>query len=342
MTPYDPSLIVTADNWRDVVQWAISAGHPAASVHCMSAPQLANLYHEQGARATVREACARAVVATLELMGDGPIDEELVRYLARDEINKHGGITTKLEVSSPRGTVAIEGLQHYKTGNVIKKIARGHAVMMVGPAGSGKTTICENSAKAINLPYYITSVVNDTHELIGFTDGHGRYHGTPFRSAFEHGGVWCGDEIDAWDAAALLVANSALANGLCTFPDLDQPLRRHADFRVVCTANTFGTGADRVYVGRNELDAASLDRFAVVEIDYDLELERMFANGSDKWLEHVWSVRKKVNDKKIRHVVSSRAIRFGAEALADGDEWDDVCNAYLFKGMSSADRSKVS
>ena len=26
------------------------------------------------------------------------------------------------------------------------------------------------------------------------------------------------DEIDAWDVAALLAANSALANGFCTFP----------------------------------------------------------------------------------------------------------------------------
>lgn len=312
MIPYNPSLIVTADNWQAVVQWAIAAGHPAAQVHTMTAAQLANLYHAQ-AETDSRTIAARAIVATMHAMSQ-PVRQPLA---------------------------PVPGLQHYKSEHVTRVIRRGHPVMMVGPAGCGKTTIAESAATAVQLPFYITSVVNDTHELLGFIDGYGRYHVTPFRTAYENGGVWCADEIDAWDAAALLVANSALANGLCTFPDLDKPLRRHADFRMVATANTFGTGADRVYVGRNELDAASLDRFAVIDIDYDLELERMFANGSDCWLEHVWKVRKAVIAKRIRHVVSSRAIRFGAEALADGDEWSDVEAAYLIKGMSAADRSKV-
>jgi cobaltochelatase CobS len=247
----------------------------------------------------------------------------------------------QLVVTSPRGSVALSGLSHYMTARVIKTVARGHAVMQVGPAGCGKTMIAEQAATALGLPFYLTSTCNETHELMGFVDGYGRYHRTAYRNAFEHGGVWCADEIDAWDASALLVANSGLANGLAQFPDSEAPIRRHADFRAVATANTFGIGADRVYVGRNELDAASLDRFAVIEVGYDLSLERMFAGSQDAWLERVWDVRRVVQDKKIRHVVSTRAIRFGAEALADGDDWGDVEAAYLFKGMSSADRSKI-
>ncbi len=237
--------------------------------------------------------------------------------------------------------VASSALTHYATPAVLRAIGRGHPVMMVGPAGCGKTTIAEHVANALSLGFFITSAVNDTHELMGFVDGYGKYHITAFRHAYQFGGLWCADEIDAWDANALLVANSAIANGRATFPDCETPIGRHADFRICATANTFGTGADRVYVGRTELDAASLDRFAVIAVDYDLTLERFLARGSDRWLEHVWDIRQKVIAKKIRHVVSSRAIAMGAAALLDGEDWDDVCQYYLIKGMSASDRSKV-
>jgi cobaltochelatase CobS len=38
---------------------------------------------------------------------------------------------------------------------------------------------------------------------------------------------------------------------------------------IVATANTFGTGADRVYVGSLQIDGATLDRFAFLEWPYD-------------------------------------------------------------------------
>lgn len=169
----------------------------------------------------------------------------------------------------------------------------------------------------------------------------GKYHTTPFRKAFEYGGVWVADEIDAWDASAMLAANSALANGYSTFPDVETPILKHPDFRMIATANTFGSGADRVYVGRNELDAATLDRFAVVEINYDLTLEQMFSRKNSNWLNYVWQIRKKIEEKKIRHVVSSRAISMGATALEAGLKWDEVKEIYLLKGMSENDRKKL-
>jgi hypothetical protein len=46
---------------------------------------------------------------------------------------------------------------------------------------------------------------------------------------------------------------------------------------VCAAANTYGTGADALYVGRNQLDAATLDRFYVVEMDYDRKLEAKLA-----------------------------------------------------------------
>lgn len=341
--PYNPDMIVTDDTRHLAIAFLINAGHHAAELNVMSAVALANLYHEVGGGPSATQRMgAEILLSVLRALPQGTgsgLDADAVRQIVRQEIDASPG--RKLTVTGPRGSVTIDGPTHYRTELVIKVAALGHAILLVGPAGCGKTTIGEHVAKALQLPFYITSTINDTHELMGFVDGHGKYHETPFRIAFERGGLWIADEIDAWDASALLAANSALANGYANFPDSSERVCRHADFRMVATANTFGTGADRVYVGRNELDAASLDRFATIEVDYDLTLERMFAGSADSWLEHVWSVRKVVQDKRIRHVVSSRAIAMGAAALSVGITWDDCEELYLYKGMSAKDRSKV-
>ena len=78
-----------------------------------------------------------------------------------------------------------------------------------------------------------------------------------------------------------------------------------------------------------------------MEIDYDLQLERHLCNGREDWLDYVWQVRKSVQAKKIRHVVSTRAISMGSAALNAGLTRGDVENLYLFKGMSEVDRGKV-
>ena len=316
--PYDPNLIVTFDNRGEVMRDLRMRDWPMHVVSAASIVDLANMYHAGRlgySAADVMRATSDAVATILQHMG---------------------------RMAQPVAPVpAAPPLSHYRTPLVIQIASLGHAIMLVGPAGCGKTTIGEHVAAALDLQFYITNAINDTHELMGFVDGYGKYHSTPFRIAFERGGVWIADEIDAWDGSVLLAANSALANGFASFPDSQKPVVRHPDFRMVATANTFGSGADRVYVGRNELDAASLDRFAVLTVDYDLTLERMFAGQHDRWLERVWNVRKSVMDKKIRHVVSSRAISMGAAALSAGIDWDVCEDIYLFKGLSKSDRGKV-
>lgn len=341
-----------------IKQWAMQKGYREHDVHRMSPVELCNLYHEnKDTPTTPAYDIHEVIVKVLEATNAPGFEVSLTRRIARSEMQQEilSGETTRkliqetlenlapraLVVTSFNGTATLDGLYHYKTESVLRKVALNHPVMMVGPAGCGKTTIGEHVAKALNLPFYITSTITDTHELTGFVDGYGKYHSTPFRQAFEHGGVWLADEIDAWDAAALLAANSALANGYATFPDRQEPIYRNTLFRMVATANTFGNGADRVYIGRNELDAASLDRFALVIVDYDKNLEMHFSYGNEQWLEHVWKVRKQVLENNIRHVVSSRAIRMGAEALANGETWEDANDSYLFKGMSESDRERI-
>lgn len=328
----------TVEQYEMLCEWAALKGlarHPVT----LSRVALTNLYHEHAGAAKpddVQLMAARITHEVVMLLGKTGLDVEAVRAIVREMMPP----VQRIEIAGPMQTVTLDGPLHYLTEKVIKIAAIGHPVMLVGPAGCGKTTIGQHAAKALALPFKITSTINDTHELIGFIDGYGNYHRTPFRDAFEKGGVWVADEIDAWDANALLAANAALANGIAVFPDSAEPIKRHPDFRMIATANTFGSGADRVYVGRNELDAASLDRFATLNIDYDISLEQSLSINND-WLKHVWQVRRKVTEKKIRHVVSTRAIIMGQAALASGIDWGDVCEIYLLKGLTKADRAKL-
>lgn len=356
-------FIASMDVIETLRKWAVSKGFlSVTTAPTTDVIKLANLYHELGPQSKKQgkigapnlsqQEAADIIMRVVQAM-DGLTALQALRNIIYEEIPTTDQLreiakavyddlpARKLEVITANGSIILNGLRHHMTERVMKICGLGHNIMLVGPAGCGKTTIGENIATAFNMPFFITSTVQDTHELIGFIDGYGKYKSTPFRYAFQNGGIWVADEIDAWDAGALLVANSALANGFATFPDSDNPVRRHSNFRVIATANTFGTGADRVYVGRNELDAASLDRFAMIEIDYDEGLERSFANGNPVWLERVRHIRRRVKEKRIRHVVSSRAIIMGAQALQIGIPKEDVEDIYLFKGMSKTDREKI-
>jgi len=67
-------------------------------------------------------------------------------------------------------------------------------------------------------------------------------------------------------------------------------------------------GATLQYVGRYQLDAASLDRFAVVEMTYDAAIELIIANGDKEIVEAVHVLRDIIRASNLRIVMSYRAI----------------------------------
>jgi hypothetical protein len=104
----------------------------------------------------------------------------------------------------------------------------------------------------------------------------------------------------------------------------------HPDFRFVSTANTWGHGADRQYVGRNPLDAATIDRFWQMDWDYDEQLERALGvaaalsvgeeheKTAHDWISYVQRIRRHAFESREHIVVSPRASIKGARALALG------------------------
>lgn len=223
---------------------------------------------------------------------------------------------------------------------VVSKEPRTQHPMLVGPAGGGKTTAAEQVAQALGLPFYTDGALSGAHELVGFENAVGKYKQTSFRKAFEHGGVYLADELDGSDPAAVLALNSALANGFMSFPDQPEPIRAHEQFYIIAAANTFGRGADRLYIGRNQLDASTLDRFGTLTWDYDETLERSLA-GDDAWTSYVQAARKAASDFKIRHVISPRASYYGATLRRAGLAFDMVTEVALWKGLDTEQRQRI-
>jgi len=114
------------------------------------------------------------------------------------------------------------------------------------------------------------------------------------------------DEIDASTPEVLVILNAAIANRYFDFPT--GRVTAHEDFRIVAAGNTYGTGADIEYTGRYQLDAATLDRFAIVEIDYSEAVEKAIANNNTEMVEFIHNFRNAVAGAGIKFIVSYRAI----------------------------------
>ena len=224
-------------------------------------------------------------------------------------------------------------------------------VLLVGPAGSGKTFLHKQIAKILGMRAGMIScsAMMSEAEFLGrsipnLQTGEMVYQGTEFLDFFENGGVWLFDEADAADSNALLVINSATSNGEMAVPlRRDNPVaKKHDDFICLCAANTFGNGADRMYVGRNQQDAAWLDRFnmGTVEMDYDERIERMLCPDANL-LDTIHGWRNEIRMHKLRRVCSTRFIK-SAYKMHTQKGWGlDKISEKFFAGWSDDEKRKV-
>jgi cobaltochelatase CobS len=260
------------------------------------------------------------------------VNKQQVVNIVRNELMSNPGMknVTLLREGVPEKLP--EELRHYLFPEILTTVNLGIPAALIGPAGSGKSTVSEQIAKALKLRFFLQNGVTGTHELTGYMDAHGRYNTTPFRDAFENGGLIMVDEVDTSEAGALKWLNTALANGHAGFPDRAEPVRRHDSFRIIIAANTWGSGADRLYVGANQLDASTLDRFVFFDFQYDEKLE-MLVSGNVNWTERVQLLRKNAFEVHARIVISPRASINGAKLIKAGWSWNEVEERVIWKGI---------
>jgi cobaltochelatase CobS len=295
--------------------------------------------------ADLATAIAAAIQAALANSMNADAIAALVDSRIADALAGHGAGTLKVQLADTSGNVReTSGLVHKSFGDLVRIAAarKGDGkpvnIWLAGPAGSGKTHAGHALADLLGLPFYGMGAKQTGFDVLGYRDAGGAYHGTPFRQAFEHGGVLQLDELDSWDNEACMALQSAIANGFCQFPDAIVP--RHADFLLIAGANTWGHGATADYVGRTKLDGAFLDRFVKLDWTYDETLESALC-GNAAWAARVQRARAKASEAGLKVIISPRASIDGAALIAAGFTADRAAELTYLAALSADQRAIV-
>jgi len=234
---------------------------------------------------------------------------------------------------------------HPQFETLLATLVRGYNVVLVGPAGSGKTTAASMAAKALGKDFRFSGAVSQEHKIMGFVDPNQRYAPTEFYRAYTSNCLFLSDEMDAWAAQPTLTINAHIANAWGDFPC--GMVEKHKGFLFMAAMNTYGRGASRQYVGRNPLDGATLDRMVYLDWDYDEagELDWSLAHAPEAvarpWVKRVQALRAAADAQKVNIIISPRASMMGAGLLAAGLAQDKVEDMVIWKGLEKPARDKI-
>lgn len=301
---------------------------------------------------------AAATIDALRRLLGASVSESQVRAIVEEVVESR--VPRRVEVVLRDGTKSIECKGKHRFFPLVYACVRsGCNVLLTGPAGNGKTTLAIDTAKALGRDYLLQAwnIGSTKADVLGFVDANGNYHASLLRKAMVEGLVLICDEFDSCHPGVGTILNAAFANRELTFPD-GVHVKAHNDFQVIACANTWGLGATEQYVGRNRLDAATLDRFVAVRVPLDADLEAQIVGVSgrrsvafdltdggicsaDEWLGIVERVRECAERHAWRHVISPRATIHGVKLFEQGIGRKWVLDACLLKGMSDGERCEA-
>lgn len=218
------------------------------------------------------------------------ISEELGKYIRENNV--------QITEGTPRKEVTLFGLtlmadvvpgkmvppyeENYVLRSEIGKLVtasvkEGENCLLVGPTGSGKSTLVEQIATRLNWPVVRVAASGGLTEadLLGewtVQDGETRFNYGFLPRAMRDGAICLVDEVDGLEPSVAFALHQVLEeNGrLVLLQNGAEIIEPHPRFRLVCTANTLGHGDDTgLYTGTRVLNAAFLDRFnSIVTVGY--------------------------------------------------------------------------
>jgi cobaltochelatase CobS len=181
---------------------------------------------------------------------------------------------------------------------------------------------------------------------------------------FKNGGLLLMDEWGRSEDSARMAFQEALANPdkPFTFPN-GECIVAHSDFYFVVADNTAGRGATAEYTSATKIDAASIDRFALLEWPHDEAAEWRWVGlippsnlirrykfvdqpelTPNDWVRFTQSIRHALTIHKMNEqgwLVSPRATINGVKLLNSGIPVKDIAEMLVWKSMPKDDRIRV-
>ncbi len=295
------------------------------------------LRHEKLSR-ILSEIAAPMVTTSLEKVKTY-LEDKLSKNLMSDlEIQKELIIESYLEsqrtvIHLNKDVIAhIDSGTHKQLPLLIKYLVLFNQALIVGPTGSGKSTMAKQAANALNLPYgsFSCNLEASKSELIGFQNLNG-YIESSFLHFYENGGVFLVDEYDAMSASISVVLNAAFdRSGQISVPNrVGKPVaKKHPNFYCILAGNTWGSGSVE-YQGRDMQDAAFLDRFKMCRlfIDYDEQIEKHIAADHYDWF---MKIRKFMNEYVDNEKFSTRSVYDATMLLSNDSSKKDIIESISY------------
>ena len=88
-----------------------------------------------------------------------------------------------------------------------------------------------------------------------------------------------------------------------------------------------------MYTGRMVLDQATLDRFAIIEFDYSLNIEMAITKGNTELITFIHELRKQANENGIRATFSYRCMTMVTKLEKTGMDMETILTIAIFKGL---------
>ena len=269
----------------------------------------------------------------------------------RDLIREYATQTQEIVIKRHDGTSAkVEGA-HYLMERALRLLGAGVSLYFWGPAGTGKTTMALQAAKALGLEAELDTLDPSTPKsgILGYRTPTGDPVWTATLRRYAEGGILVWDEMDNAPGHVQNVGNSMLANGHA--PAAWGMVPRHALFGFVGTGNTPGRPTPQ-FPDRRVMSAAFADRLYFVYVPLDPNIERRATGRSParvparlgtvrdvspaawgRWVEEIraWAVK---GAPTIQ--VTPRATLIGLVALAAGETPEEVAHGLVFRGADEA------
>lgn len=210
---------------------------------------------------------------------------------------------------------------------VLSSLVDNDRILLVGPTGSGKSSLIAQLAARLNWPMRRINLHGET-SVSDFLGTHKARNGEVFfqhgilPTAMREGQVLVLEELDAATPEILFVLQGVLEDGgtLTIADNAGEHIAPHPDFRLVATANTLGLGdEDGLYTGTSVLNASHLDRWSTVfQIGYlgnkdEAAVIRDKVPGLagslvDGFVNLATAVRKAVNEEELFTTFSTRRL----------------------------------